>query len=70
MREPGKMIADNIRAERNRKGYTQQYVADMLGITTKTYIEYEKDATNFRAGNLYKLADILECKVNDFFIQR
>ena len=70
MRSIGEMIADNIRAERNRKGYTQEQIAEMLGMATKTYLEYEKDAKNIKAGNLYKLAAILGCKVDDFFIQR
>ena len=70
MEKAGKMIADNIRAERNRKGFTQEQIAEMLGLSTKTYIGYERDAKNIKAGNLYKLATILGCRIDDFFIQR
>jgi len=70
MKEAGKMIASNIRAERSRTGFTQEQVAAKLGISTKTYIEYEKDAANFKAGALYKLAELLNCKIDDFFIQK
>lgn len=66
----GEMIGSNIRAERNRVGYTQEKVATELGIATKTYIGYEKDATNLRVGKLVKIASILGCKYDDFFIQK
>ena len=64
----GKIIADNIRAERNRVDYTQEYVADKLGITLRTYVTYEEDAQNIKATMLYKLATILNCNINDFYM--
>ena len=68
--EKCKMIGSNIRAERSRVGYTQEKVANELGIATKTYIGYEKDATNLRVGSLINIASILGCKIDDFFIQK
>lgn len=63
-------IANNIRAERNRTKLTQEYVAKKLGITTKTYISYEENAQSIKATTLYNLALILNCNINDFYLQK
>ena len=39
----GKVVANNIRAERNRANLTQEETAKRLDISTKTYISYEED---------------------------
>ena len=63
----GQIIANNIRAERTRVRMSQDYVASALGISRKTYISYEEDASLIKASTLYKLATILGCSINDFF---
>lgn len=63
----GQIIADNIRAERNRKDLTQEETAKSLGITVRTYITYESDAKNIGAFMLGKLADLFGCSVNAFY---
>lgn len=65
----GTEIANNIRAERNRAKLSQEFVAEELGVTTKTYISYEKDARAIGATMLYKLSIIFDCNVNAFFIR-
>lgn len=64
----GKVIANNIRAERNRVNLTQEYVAKELGITTRTYVTYEDDAKNISATMLYKLSIILNCNISAFYL--
>jgi len=66
----GKKIANNIRAERNRAKLTQEFVANELGITTKTSISYEEDAQCIKATTLYKLSLIFECSIDDFYLQK
>ena len=65
----GKIIASNIRAERNRSKLTQEFVAQKLDISTKTYISYEEDAQNVKATTLYKLSLIFCSSVNAFYLQ-
>lgn len=63
----GKEIANNLRAERNRKKMTQEDVARKLDITLRTYVSYEEDASTVKATTLYLLSKILDCNVSDFF---
>lgn len=63
----GKEIANNLRAERNRKKMTQEDVAKKLNITLRTYVSYEEDASTVKATTLYLLSKILDCNVSDFF---
>lgn len=65
----GKDIADNIRAERNRARMSQGQVAELLGITSRTYGSYEQDAKNLKATTIYKLSIIFKCNINDFYIK-
>ncbi len=66
--EIGKKISDNIRAERNRKDYTQEEIAKKLKITTRTYISYEQNAKTMDVTKMMLLSNILECNINDFFV--
>ena len=70
MRITGEEISNNIRAERNRIRLSQDEVASRLGVSLKTYISYEANAKNLNATMLYELAQILECKIDDFFYKR
>ena len=65
----GIIIANNIRAERNRANLSQEDVAKLLGVSRETYSSYEKDARVIRATTLYNLSQILQCSINAFFIQ-
>lgn len=53
-------IQKNIRAIRNRLGYTQEVVADVLGIARPTYTEYETKEIDIPIDTLEKLSDFLE----------
>lgn len=63
----GKEIANNLRAERNRKKMTQEDVARKLNITLRTYVSYEENASTIKAATLYSLSKILSCNISDFF---
>ena len=70
MNTNGKEIANNIRAERNRANLSQEKVAEVLGITLRTYNTYELDAKNIGASTLGKLANLFGCNVNAFYLQQ
>lgn len=64
----GKDIANNIRAERNRRNKTQEEIANNIGISLKTYIEYEKDASKIKAIMIYKIALAIGCSLECFYL--
>ena len=68
MKNNGQIIADNIRAERNRNDLTQEETAKKLGITVRTYITYENDAKHIGAFMLGKIANLFNCNVDAFYI--
>lgn len=55
-------IGDNIRKLRELRNYTQQYMADSLGVSTVQYgkLEHSED---INTKYLYKIAEILETNV-------
>lgn len=65
-----KIIADNIRAERNRASITMDDITKELNISRTTYIEYEKDAKSVKTSTLLKLAELFNCDIADFFKKR
>lgn len=52
-----------LRANRESKGYTQEYMAEMLGICQSTYALLESGKVNMGIGRLLRIADILETNV-------
>lgn len=56
-----------IRKNRNSKGYSQDYMAQMLNISQASYARIESGTTKITIRRLYKIAEILEKKVTDFF---
>lgn len=63
-----KKIADNIRAERSRVKLKQEEVAEKIGLSRATYLEYEKDAATLRLEYLLKLADLFGCDLDAFYL--
>ena len=56
-----------IRALRAAKGYTQQEVAEKIGVSRSTYMNWEKYETFPDAIQLIMLASILECSLDAFY---
>ena len=50
------MISENIRALRKKLGYTQEQIADYLGISTAAVTQYETGARVVSAATVSKLA--------------
>jgi len=53
-------VGVNIRKSREKRGFSQEYVADKLGITQSTYGKLERDVLSITLDRLYKIADVLE----------
>lgn len=58
-----------IKGARTRLGYTQQYVADQLGITVLSYRNKESGKVRFTDSEMVGLAEVLQLSLvqfNDF----
>ena len=54
-----------LRGWRNRKGWTQEDVAERAGVTTNYYSEVERGLRNITLLNLQKLLQALEVSIED-----
>ncbi|WP_295794698.1 helix-turn-helix transcriptional regulator [Mucilaginibacter sp.] len=59
------MYGPKIRLIREIKGYSQEYVAGILGMTQPSYSRIETNQTKLDTGTLEKLAEILEVSPAD-----
>ena len=49
-----------LRENRLKKGYSQEYLADMLGISQSQFSKLEKGEVYFRINELSKIIEVLE----------
>lgn len=61
-------IKANIRKSRKRKGYTQEEIANLLGISLTAYRDLEKGATNVINSNLTKIAELTETSTEEIIL--
>lgn len=57
-------MGSRIRQAREDKGYTQEYIAEVLGISRQAVHKWEKDRTNPDTHNLISLAELLGVSVD------
>ena len=69
MKEKLKYISNNLKSYRVKMGYTQEDMAEMLGITRNTYCNYEVQLRKLTIEKLTNIAKILKCDVADFFVK-
>lgn len=62
-------IQNNIKAIRKKLGYTQEMVADVLGIARPTYTEYETKDIDIPFNTLEKLSDFFGVELASFFAE-
>ena len=60
-------ISDRLRLVRKQQGLSQAEIAEKLGITTRTYQNYEQGVTKLPAEELYKLVLLFGISADDFF---
>jgi transcriptional regulator with XRE-family HTH domain len=59
-------IGEKIRYARLQKGYSQENMADFLGISTSAYGDIERNKTELTLSRVKKLAKILKIKAIEF----
>ncbi|MBV7440060.1 helix-turn-helix transcriptional regulator [Weeksellaceae bacterium TAE3-ERU29] len=60
-------VGFNIRKIREKKGYSQEYMAQELEISQATYARIENQATRLTVERLYQIAEILNTDIAEFF---
>jgi transcriptional regulator with XRE-family HTH domain len=60
-------VGRRVRTFRLQKEWSQEKLADQLGLTFQQIQKYEKGANRIGAGRLQRIANILEIPVADFF---
>ena len=62
-----KEIRERIKTVRIEKGYSQDYMADMLKISQNAYHKLEKGHTRIHLEKFIDIANVLEVEVSDLF---
>lgn len=60
-------IGQKIKKIREFRGYTQEYLADQLSVSQKTYSQIENNQTKLGVNRLQKIADVLDIGFTDIF---
>lgn len=58
-------IGVKIKKIRELKNFTQEYMADKLGVGQSSYSRFEKDGNDLTFNQINKIADILEIGLDD-----
>jgi transcriptional regulator with XRE-family HTH domain len=58
-------VIDTIKIIRKEKGFSHEYMAHMLNISQVAYSKIEKYDTKLTVERLYKIAEILDAKIED-----
>ena len=64
---PIKTVLANIKNQRNIKNYTQEYVANKLGISQNAYSKIESGVSTLTITTLFSLSHIFDIDVLLFF---
>lgn len=60
-------VGNRIRERRVLLGYTQQQMANLIGVTYQQAHKYERGINRISAGRLYSIASALNVPINYFF---
>lgn len=64
------LVGQSIRKIRVQKGYSQEYMAESLGITQPSYARLEKDDNRINVVRLSQIAQYLEVNVGELLGQK
>ncbi|WP_316826678.1 helix-turn-helix transcriptional regulator [Pedobacter miscanthi] len=62
-------IGITLRRYRDKYHYTQQYVADVIGISRVAYRKWENNEVDFSISQLDKIAELYNISIHDIIIQ-
>lgn len=51
-----------------KKGYQKRYIAEQMGITNNTLTHWMKNRSMIKLDQAVKLAEVLNCELEDLFI--
>ena len=57
-----------LREERKRRGVMAKAVARYLGVTERTYYNYEKNPQSMKIETALKVCEFLNCSIDDIFL--
>ncbi|GAA5091875.1 hypothetical protein GCM10023210_20040 [Chryseobacterium ginsengisoli] len=60
-------VGTNLKRLRSKTKFSQQEIADMLGIDRNTYTNWENESTDIKSQFIPKLAEIYEVSILDLF---
>jgi len=60
-------VGSRVRERRIMLGFTQQQLADLIGVTYQQAHKYERGINRISAGRLFEVAHVLSVPVNYFF---
>ena len=60
-------VGTNLKRLRSKTKFSQQEIADMLGLDRNTYTNWENEATDIKSQYIPKLAEIFQVKIQDLF---
>ena len=66
--EEFKILGRRVKYLRMDRGITQTKMAEMLGLSQTNLSNMESGRTTITTQNLFKMKEILECKMADFFV--
>ena len=69
MKDKLSYVSNNLKAYRVKMGYTQEKMAEILGITRTTYCDYEVNPSKLNVEKLNNIAQILNCELSSFFVK-
>ncbi len=58
-------IGTKIKKIREYKNFTQEHMAEQLGISQSTYSRFEKDDSDLTISQIHQIAELLDVKVED-----
>lgn len=61
------MIIPKVKELRKQKGYTQEELANMLGVSRQTIISIEKGGYEPTLSLAFKIADVFQVRVDEVF---
>ncbi|MEJ8545170.1 helix-turn-helix transcriptional regulator [Brevibacillus borstelensis] len=61
-------MKNRIRDERLAKGWSQEYLSEMVGVSRQTIISLESGKYNASLVLAHKLAQAFDCAIEDLFI--
>lgn len=62
-------IGNTLRRYRDKYNYTQQYVADVIGISRVTYRKWENNEVDFAISQLHKITGLYNIPIHQIIIQ-